>query len=84
MPETVRLGFANLGNIGVSPLIEFSLDERAEREDIDVRVVSSGAKLGEKEAQEVAARLLEFKPDLAVAVSANAKLPGPTSIRNIL
>ena len=84
MPETVRLGFAKVGNIGVSPLIEFSLDERAEREDLDVRVVSSGAKLGEKEAQEVATRLLEFKPDLAVAVSANAKLPGPTSIRKIL
>ena len=84
MPETVRLGFAKLGNIGVSPLIEFSLDERAEREDLDVRVVGSGAKLGEKEAQEVATRLLDFKPDLAVAVSANAKLPGPTSVRKIL
>jgi methylenetetrahydromethanopterin dehydrogenase len=84
MPEKIRLGFAKLGAIGVSPLIEFTLDERAEREDMEVRVVGSGAKLGKQEGKDVATRLLEFNPHLAIIVSANAKLPGPTAARNIL
>jgi len=84
MSERVRLGIVKLGAIGVTPLIEFALDERAEREDIDVRVVGSGAKLGENEGKETAAKLLEFKPHVALVVSANAKLPGPASARKIL
>lgn len=84
MSEKVRLGFAKLGAIGVSSLIEFALDERAEREDMEVRVVGSGAKLGEQEGKDVATKLLEFNPHLAIIVSANAKLPGPTSARTIL
>ena len=84
MPEKVRLGFVKLGAIGVSPLIEFTLDERADREDMEVRVVGSGAKLGEQEGKDVATRLLEFNPHLAIVVSANAKLPGPTAARTIL
>ncbi len=84
MSERVRLGIVKLGAIGVSSLIEFTLDERADREDIDVRVVGSGAKLGETEGKEAATRLLEFRPHVALVVSANAKLPGPTSARKIL
>ena len=84
MSERVRIGIVKLGAIGVTPLIEFTLDERAEREDIDVRVVGSGAKLGENEGKEAATKLLEFKPHIALVVSANAKLPGPASARKIL
>lgn len=80
----VKIGFAKLGNIGSAPLIEFLLDERAEREDINVRVVSSGAKMNVEEATEVAEKLLEFKPDLAIVVSPNASLPGPEKAREIL
>ena len=43
--KVVKVGFVKVGNIGSAPLLEFLLDERAERQDIDVRVVSSGAKL---------------------------------------
>jgi methylenetetrahydromethanopterin dehydrogenase len=80
----VRIGFGKLGNIGSAPLLEFLLDERAERKDIEVRVVSSGAKMGVEQASDVAQKLSEFKPDLAVVTSPNAALPGPTKLREIL
>ena len=82
--EPVRVGFGKLGNIATSLIVELLLDERAERKDIDVRVVSSGAKLGEAEAEEVARRLMEFSPRLAVVSSPNAALKGPTLLRRML
>jgi methylenetetrahydromethanopterin dehydrogenase len=80
----VRVGFAKIGNIGSAPMIEFLLDERADRNDIDVRITSSGAKMGVEQAEEVANKLLEFKPDFVVVTSPNASLPGPTRLREIL
>ncbi|MHC1586114.1 MAG: F420-dependent methylenetetrahydromethanopterin dehydrogenase [Candidatus Hecatellaceae archaeon] len=77
----VKIGFIKLGNIGVAPLIELALDERAEREDIEVRVFGSGAKLTPEEAEDLAEKLIAYKPDLAVAVSPNAALPGPKRVR---
>ena len=74
----VKVGFAKIGNIGSAPMIEFLLDERADRNDVDVRIVSSGAKMGIEQAEEVANKLLEFKPDFVVVTSPNASLPGPT------
>jgi methylenetetrahydromethanopterin dehydrogenase len=80
----VRVGFAKIGNIGSAPMIEFLLDERADRNDIDVRIVSSGAKMGVEQAEEIANKLLEFKPDFVVVTSPNASLPGPTRLREML
>jgi len=80
----VKVGFAKIGNIGSAPMIEFLLDERADRNDVDVRIVSSGAKMGIEQAEEVANKLLEFKPDFVVVTSPNASLPGPTRLREIL
>lgn len=80
----VRVGFVKLGCIGSALLLEFMLDERAERQDIDVRVVGAGAKLGTEQAEEVAQRMLEFKPQLVVLTSPNATLPGPKKAREIV
>ena len=80
----VKIGFGKLGNIGSAPLLEFLLDERAERKDIEVRVVSSGAKMGVEHGAEIGQKLTEFKPDLAVVTSPNATLPGPTKLREVL
>jgi len=80
----VKVGFLKLGCIGSALLTEFMLDERAEREDIDVRVVGAGAKLGVEQAEDVARRLLEFKPQLVIATSPNATLPGPKKARQII
>lgn len=80
----VRVGFLKLGCIGSALLLEFMLDERAERQDIDVRVVGAGAKLGTEQAEEAARGLLEFKPQLVVMTSPNATLPGPKKAREII
>jgi len=80
----IRIGVAKCGNIGSSVLLDILLDERAEREDIVVRVVGSGPKLTPEEAREVVSKLLEFKPDLVLFASPNAALPGPTAGRELL
>ena len=80
----VRIGFIKVGNIGTSPLLELLLDERADREDIDVRVVSSGAKLTPEQAEEVARKALEFSPSLVIVASPSAGLPGPSKVRAIV
>jgi methylenetetrahydromethanopterin dehydrogenase len=83
-PMVVKVGFLKLGCIGSALLLEFMLDERAERQDVDVRVVGAGAKLGVEQSEEVAQRLLEFKPQLVVVTSPNATLPGPKRAREVI
>jgi len=73
-----------LGCIGSALLCEFALDERAEREDLDVRVVGAGAKLGIEQAEEIAKKMLEFNPQFVVVTSPNAALPGPKRAREII
>ena len=80
----VKVGFVKIGNIGSAPLLELLLDERAEREDIDVRVITSGAKMGVDQAAEVTKKMVDYKPDFVVTASPNAALPGPSKIREIL
>lgn len=84
MPERVRIGIVKMGCIGAMPLLEFLLDERADREDLEVRVIGSGAKMVPEETAEVSERLLEFKPHLAIAISPNATLPGSAKSRELL
>jgi len=78
-----KVGFLKLGCIGSALLLEFMLDERAERQDIDVRVVGAGAKLAVEQAEEVANRLLDFNPQVVIVTSPNATLPGPKRAREI-
>jgi len=80
----VMIGFVKLGNIGAAPLLEMLLDERADREDLDVRVVSSGAKMTVEQAEEIARKILDFKPSLTIVSSPNAALPGPAKVREVM
>ncbi|MFX1298280.1 MAG: F420-dependent methylenetetrahydromethanopterin dehydrogenase [Promethearchaeota archaeon] len=80
----VKIGIVKAGNIGISPVIELLLDERADRENIDVRVVGSGAKLNPKQCEEISRKILDFSPDLVIFLSPNAGLPGPSKAREIL
>jgi methylenetetrahydromethanopterin dehydrogenase len=80
---TVRLGIVKLGNLGTSRYIDLLLDERADR-DIYTRVVGTGTKLGEPDADEAVAKILEFKPQLAIVISPNGALPGPTKAREAI
>lgn len=84
MNRIVRLTFLKIGYLGVTTLIDALLDERASRRDISVRVVSSGCKMDEEEASDVARLALTIPTDLYIIVSPNAELPGPSAARKIL
>ncbi|MBS7637420.1 F420-dependent methylenetetrahydromethanopterin dehydrogenase [Candidatus Bathyarchaeota archaeon] len=80
----VRITFLKVGYLGVTTLIDALLDERASRRDISVRVVSSGCKLDEEEASDVARMASSIPTDLYILVSPNAGLPGPSAARKII
>jgi methylenetetrahydromethanopterin dehydrogenase len=75
-----KIGIVKVGCIASSALLEFILDERAERE-IEVRVWGSGAKMDVESCRQLAEHVVEYEPDLAVLVSPNASLDGPTHLR---
>ena len=77
----VRIGFLKMGNIATAPMIELLLDERAEREDMEVRVVSSGANMGGKQSEDVAKLMVSLQPQLVFITSPNASTKGPTKAR---
>ncbi|MDF1539661.1 MAG: F420-dependent methylenetetrahydromethanopterin dehydrogenase [Candidatus Thorarchaeota archaeon] len=82
--EAIRVGILKLGCIGAASLIEYVLDERAERNDIEVRSFTSGAKMDEASADDAVKYLIEYKPAFAVVISPNAALPGPSKAREAL
>ncbi len=82
--SVVKVGLLKVGCIGAAPLIEYLLDERADRADISVRVVSSGSKMDPADVEEAAKMLLGFEPHFVIIVSPNATLPGPTKAREVL
>ena len=54
-----------MGAIGTAILLEYLLDERADREDIEVRVITTGSKMRESDAK-VGEKLKDFNPDLVI------------------
>jgi methylenetetrahydromethanopterin dehydrogenase len=77
-----KLGVLKLGCIGASPLLDLLLDERADREDLDVKAFTSGAKLEPAACALATASALQYDPDLILMVSPNAALPGPKTSRS--
>lgn len=85
MSQTVfKLGVLKLGCIGAAPLLDLLLDERADREDLEVRAFTCGAKLDPASCAEPTAAMLAYRPQLVVLVSPNAALPGPGNARKSL
>lgn len=82
--SVIKIGILKLGCVGSAPLLEFLLDERAERVDLETRVVGTGASMAKERCEDAAKELVEYKPDLAVVVSPNASLPGPGAARGVL
>jgi len=81
----VKVGIIKCGNIGMSPVVDLALDERADRKDIDVIVLSSGAKMGPEQVEEVTTKMVnEVKPDFIVYIGPNPAAPGPKKAREIL
>ena len=81
----VKIGIIKCGNIGMSPVIDLALDERADRKDIDVRVIGSGAKMGPEQVEEETTKMVEeIKPDFIIYIGPNPAAPGPKKAREIL
>src|SRR5512136_3052635 len=77
-----KIGFVKLGNIATSTSIDLSLDEIAERTDIEFKIVSFGPKMTKKEG-EAAAELKAWGPQLVIITSPNAATAGPTTAREL-
>ena len=80
----IRLGFLKLGNIATAPLLELLMDERAEREDLEFRVISSGPKMTPEQSEELARAMVSLKPDMVFVISPNASLDGPRRARETI
>jgi len=80
----VSIGIVKCGCIGSSVLLEYALDERAEREDIITTVYGTGSKMTEELCEKAARRAVEDGHDMYIIVSPNASLPGPSKGRDIL
>jgi methylenetetrahydromethanopterin dehydrogenase len=80
----IRLGFLKLGNIATAPLLELLMDERAEREDLEFRVLSSGPKMTPEQSEELARAMVSLKPDMVFVISPNASLDGPRRARETI
>jgi methylenetetrahydromethanopterin dehydrogenase len=77
-----KIGFVKLGNIATSTVIDLSLDEIAERTDIEFKIVSFGPKMTKKEGEAVL-ELKDWGPQLVVITSPNAATAGPTTAREL-
>lgn len=80
----VKIGIIKSGNIGTSPVLDLLLDERADRPNIDVRLVGSGAKMNPEQVEEVVPKIKDFNPDFCIFISPNPGAPGPAKAREIL
>ena len=80
----VKIGVIKCGNLGTSPVIDLVLDERADRPNIDVRGVSSGAKMNPEQIEDAVPKIIDFDPDFVVFISPNPGAPGPARARELL
>ncbi|MFX1377478.1 MAG: F420-dependent methylenetetrahydromethanopterin dehydrogenase [Promethearchaeota archaeon] len=82
--KILKIGILKNGTIGSSLLLAFLMDERAEATRINVREVTSGAKMHPPEhCIDTMKKLLEFNPELIIMSSPNASLPGPKAVREM-
>lgn len=79
-----KVGILKFGNIASSVLLEMLLDERADREDIQIRTISSGAKLTLKEIRNAFDIFSKINFDLHIVATPNASLKAPLEIINEL
>jgi methylenetetrahydromethanopterin dehydrogenase len=80
----VKVGIAKLGNIASGVMAELLLDERADREDMQTFMATSGTKLQPEDIDRVVTTMKAWEPDFCIVVSPNGILPGPTGAREQL
>jgi len=84
MSSIVKVGVLKIGCIGTLPLLDVMLDERADRQDIDVRVIGSGVKLGIDQCREVTDLMIKQNPDLVILIGPAQATQGPSNARKML
>jgi len=82
-PVKLRIGVFKCGNVGTAPIFELLLDEIAQRKDIIVQTVTTGAKMSLHEVKDAFPKILEFSPDLLMIISPNPSVAGPAEAREI-
>lgn len=83
--NVISVGILKTGNIGASTVLELSLDERADRNDIKTRVISSGSKMDENSAGETAKLFItSLSPDLVIYSTPSASATGPRTVIELL
>ena len=65
-------------------MLELLLDELADRQDIKVRTVTTGSKMGLEDVEDALPKIFEFNPDLFIVISPNTALPGPAKAREAI
>jgi methylenetetrahydromethanopterin dehydrogenase len=75
--EPIKVGILKIGNLASSVLLEMLLDERADRENIDVRTISSGAKMVKETIQESVTIFKKLACNLRIIISPNISLKRP-------
>lgn len=82
--ERAKIGVVKCGNIGTAPLLELLIDELADREDINVRCVTTGSKMTTEEVVDALTGIFEFNPDILIFISPNPAVQGPAKAREII
>src|SRR3972149_5325226 len=80
-PQIKKIGIFKCGNIGTSPILELLLDELADRQDIKVRTVTTGSKMGLEDVEDALPKIFVVNPDLLVGISPQTALPGQATAR---
>jgi len=80
----IKIGIIKCGNIGLSPVLDLALDERADRQDLEIVVCGSGPKLGPEQCEPVAKMMIDQKPALVIYMGPNLRGPGPSKTREML
>ncbi|MFX1417714.1 MAG: F420-dependent methylenetetrahydromethanopterin dehydrogenase [Promethearchaeota archaeon] len=82
--KKLNIGILKNGTIGSSLLLAFLIDERAEATRINVREITSGAKMHPaNHCVDTMKELIKFGPELIIMSSPNAALPGPKAAREL-
>ncbi|MEM3702933.1 MAG: F420-dependent methylenetetrahydromethanopterin dehydrogenase [Candidatus Bathyarchaeia archaeon] len=82
--KKVKIGVFKCGNIGAAPLLELLFDELADREDVSVRTVTTGAKMLAEEVEEALPKIFDFNPYFLIFVSPNPAVQGPKRAMEML
>jgi methylenetetrahydromethanopterin dehydrogenase len=76
----VKIEVIKTGNIATSLVLDLLLDERADRTDISVRTMGTGAKMTPTEVSGLVDEVVKHRPDVIIYVSPNPGAPGPKKV----